>query len=505
MSVMGVLLGGAAVPQEAPVPPPSPLPSPSEPPAPQEPGEPPATADDNRLFEEQKIGPAAGVPTVSLAQAVSLALERNFGLLQTADSLAASRFRETAAVAAFHPKLTPSYARGGGDDQTIKLDASQRLPWTGGSVSASARLQSFPGVDTSLSHSSVLSLTLSQPLLRGIGPTATYFELKNSRRAREGQERSYELSRQRLAVDVVAAFYQVVKQRQLLAVARQSDERSRKLRGASEARMRVGLASKLDVLRADLQASQAQEAMVSFEAALETALETFRVLLGLSPTETVEPEAVALADRIEGEVEPLEVLLARAHAQRLEMLETEDLLRDSQRAAAVARQGLWPQLDLQLSLNQFAFGSSFQDAFSAFRSANRTVLFGFTTSYPLERAGERAQKAVAELDVDAKRRGLQQREYEIEAEVRAAVRNIERIQKSVELQRKGVAFAEQQHRLATLRYQRGLASNFDVVDAEGSLVASRTALVGLLTDYQVARIQLQKATGTLDVAREFGP
>jgi outer membrane protein TolC len=83
--------------------------------------------------------------------------------------------------------------------------------------------------------------------------------------------------------------------------------------------------------------------------------------------------------------------------------------------------------------------------------------------------------------------------------------NLDRIRKSVELQRKGVEFAAQQHRLATLRYQRGLASNFDVVDAEGSLVSARTALAGLLTDYQVAHVQLLRATGELDVTKAFRP
>ena len=75
--------------------------------------------------------------------------------------------------------------------------------------------------------------------------------------------------------------------------------------------------------------------------------------------------------------------------------------------------------------------------------------------------------------------------------------------KSIELQQKAVEVAEQQRRLATLRYQRGLASNFDVVDAEGSLVLARSALVGLLTSYRLARIELLRATGTLDVEREF--
>jgi len=98
---------------------------------------------------------------------------------------------------------------------------------------------------------------------------------------------------------------------------------------------------------------------------------------------------------------------------------------------------------------------------------------------------------------------VRQQELQIESEVRAALRELERIRKSVDLQKKGVEVAEQQRRLATLRYQRGLASNFDVVDAEGSLVLARSALVSLLTSYQVARIELMRVTGSLDVDQEF--
>ena len=87
--------------------------------------------------------------------------------------------------------------------------------------------------------------------------------------------------------------------------------------------------------------------------------------------------------------------------------------------------------------------------------------------------------------------------------MRSAARELERLAKSIELQRKAVDIAEQQRQLATLRYQRGLASNFDVVDAEGSLVVARSALVGLLTSHRVARYELLRATGSLDVEREF--
>jgi outer membrane protein len=85
------------------------------------------------------------------------------------------------------------------------------------------------------------------------------------------------------------------------------------------------------------------------------------------------------------------------------------------------------------------------------------------------------------------------------------VRDLEQVKKSVELQRQAVEVAAQQRRLAVLRYERGLGSNFDVVDAESSLVTARSALVQLLTTYAVARLDLKRTTGTLDVFREFAP
>src|SRR5262249_35865768 len=148
-------------------------------------------------------------------------------------------------------------------------------------------------------RSSYLKLELTQPLLRGFGPNASFFELTNRRRQEQGQERVLELTRQQLAVQVTGAFYQAVQQRTLVAVARQSLKRSRNLQEASEARLRVGLVSKLDVFRAQLQAAQAEESMVQAQSALETALERFRILLGLSPTDAVEPEAAALPDSLE--------------------------------------------------------------------------------------------------------------------------------------------------------------------------------------------------------------
>jgi outer membrane protein TolC len=458
----------------------------------------PPSEDERPAVAEEAVGPAPGVATVSLAQAVGVALKKNYGLLTTADSVQSSRINYSAARAQFYPQLIPTFQRSS-EESSFGLEATQRLPWTGGSLSATALMRALPGSDLGVTRSTGMQFLLRQPLLRGFGPNAAHYGLRNSRRVQQSQERNYELGRQRLAVDVARSFYQIIQQRQLLAVAGQSLKRSENLLKASEARLQVGLVSKLDVFRAELQASQAQDAMVRSQAGLETALEQFRVLLGLTPTEPLEPEAVELGDKLADESEPLEVLLDRARERRLELQEGRDQVQDAERSASLARQNLLPQLDLNLGVTQGGLGTTF---FNAFNSDRRVSVF-LSASYPVERSTERASKAVAEIEVAARGRNVRQQELQVEGEVRAALREMERIRKSVELQKKGVEVAEQQRRLATLRYQRGLASNFDVVDAESSLVLARSALVNLLTSYQVARIELMRVTGGLDVDTEF--
>ena len=467
------------------------------PPAP-DPSPQPAAAPSPALEEDVLLPP--DTPTIGLGPAVAMAMERNYSLLGSADQVAGARIREATSRAAFLPQVVPRFERSS-DNSLMGLEARQRLPWTGGSVTAGAALTSRPEELGPFPRTSDLRLVLTQPLLRGFGPNATFFDLRSSRRDRQGQERAFELARQRLAIDVARSYYQVIQQRQLLAVARQSYRRSESLRKASEARLEVGLVSKLDVYRAELQASQAQESMVRAESLLETELEKFRTLLGLGPTDALQPENVTLPEEIPpDDIEPLEVLTARALENRVDLRETSDLVEDARRTASLARQNLLPQLDLNVGITELGFGTSFG---SAFRTADRRVNVFVSTSYPLERSGDAANRAIANMAVEARRRGLRQRQLEVEAEVRAAVRELARIRKSIELQKKGVEVAEQQRRLATLRYQRGLASNFDVVDAEGSLVLARSARVSLLTRYQIAKVDLLRVTGVLDVDKEF--
>ena len=184
------------------------------------------------------------------------------------------------------------------------------------------------------------------------------------------------------------------------------------------------------------------------------------------------------------------------------MHEETDRIQDAERSLAVSRQNLLPQLDLNLRYERRGLGDTFTSSFRFIDNAFNVFL---STSYPLDRSSENASFALSQIDVAARRRQLRLVEYNIANEVRAAARSLERTGKSILLQERNIDFAEKQLRLATLRYQRGLASNFDIIDAENNLIQARSNYVSLVSDYHVARIELKRVTGTLQVETEFAP
>lgn len=439
---------------------------------------------------------------LSLDEAVQLALANNLNLLSTVDVVHGAQISEQVAESRFNFKMTPSYARGVGDqsvvDQRFGLQVSQLLPF-GTTVTGSYRTDTASNQLGNLNNS-ILGIGVTQPLLRGFGTRATQFELENAERNVQGAERNLELARQRLAVDVVASYYNIIRQQGLVEVAAGSLTRNRELLRASEARLEVGLASKLDVFRAELQLSQAEEALILRQEGLELALDAFKFNLGLGPNEQVSLEMV------QPEYQPIAVdidaLTETALRSRIEVREERDRIDDARRTRAISKQNLLPQLDLNMRYEQRGFGDSLTSSFDFQDSAFNVFL---STSYDLDRTSDNASYALAQIDLDARRRSLKLTEYNVANEVRAAARNVERVGKSIELQERSIDFAEKQLRLATLRYQRGLASNFDIIDAENNLIQARSNYVSLVTDYHVAKMQLKRVTGTLDLETEFAP
>ena len=93
-----------------------------------------------------------------------------------------------------------------------------------------------------------------------------------------------------MTVDVVSTYYRVVAQTAFVDVARQSLERARKLRDASEAKLDAGLVSQLDVLRAQQLVAQAEIQLFDAQAGIEDARDSLAFLMGREARDPFEIE-----------------------------------------------------------------------------------------------------------------------------------------------------------------------------------------------------------------------
>lgn len=94
-------------------------------------------------------------------------------------------------------------------------------------------------------------------------------------------------------------------------------------------------------------------------------------------------------------------------------------------------------------------------------------------------------------------------ERRVSEEVRRAHRAWTRTASTLGIQSKAVDLAERQLRLAQIRYERGVAGNFDVVDAEANLFEAQSAMIGAQVERALSWLTLTRLTGTLDPER-FG-
>ncbi len=440
------------------------------------------------------------VPILSLPDAVALALIQNDRLINMQDNVEQAQLSLRLARSNFRPKIVPnilgSFGQSSVSNQTYRIDLTQRFV-TGTELRAGVgasternQLGTYYNTDT--------TIALSQPLLRGFGPSVTRRALSAAEARTTDIVREQALSEQQVAVEVAAAYYRIVSQKIMTDVAQKTVERSRGLLAASEAKLEVGKVSQLDVFRARQLVAQAEGQSLDAQAAVDDAMDQLRYLLGRGPEYLFEVE-----DKIPAEVETVgvEAAIETALTRRLELVNAQQALAEASRVVSYNRNQLLPQFDLNLALTRRDVAESLRTAFKFDKLDFATF---FTISMPVDRTPQTIEYHNALIERDRRRREIALLRMRIVESVRRAVRQQARARQTLAVAEDAVEFAGKEVEVASLRYQRGLSNNLDVVNAEGSWLTARGRRVALMVELAIARLQLRMAMGVLDPRQDFG-
>ncbi len=164
-----------------------------------------------------------------------------------------------------------------------------------------------------------------------------------------------------------------------------------------------------------------------------------------------------------------------------------------------ARNQLLPDLSFQgsVGLNGLdATDPSYGDNLSELGSGNFFhYSAGLVLTIPLGNRQARAEFRRARLEREQAQVALRNLELEITAEVREAVRRIERDAKLVENTRAARVLAEEQLRIEQKRLEAGVSTTFEVLRLQRDLSVVQSAQVRAVTDYSKAIANLDRARG----------
>lgn len=338
--------------------------------------------------------------------------------------------------------------------------------------------------------SSILNLTITQPLLRGAGRRIVREPLTQSERNVVYAVRDFERFRAEFAVRVVGDYWAAVAQMADLANVEANHKTLAQSRMEIEELYNAGRKTVTDLGRAKQSEYSSDSQRVAAKSRLESTLDRFKLTLGLPVTAQVNLDPKELDRVTQQGVAKVEIdeaaAIALALQRRFDHRTTIDAVEDAGRRILVSEDALTMALDFRAALNvPSESGSSLNLDWSR---VNWSA--GFELDLALDKLAERNAYRSALISFDVAVRAREQSEDQIAADVRTSLRNIQSSIDSYTIQRFAVELAEKRVEATTGLFAAGRVAALEKLDAQDALLQAQLQLTASIVDYANARLDL---------------
>ncbi|MDD2763416.1 MAG: TolC family protein [Opitutaceae bacterium] len=450
--------------------------------------------------------------TLTLDDAVRLALENNRSIKVDAYSRAIARANLLSAYGQFDPALNfnrsynevytassaapengflPPATLIQGDYYSLSLGGV--LPWgTIYSLGGTAQNQRGTYNGFASNYLTTGGLTITQPLLRGFGPGANLLGVRIARANRALSDWQYRQTVIDTITSVVIAYSDLAAAHENLRIARSSRDLAATLLAENEKRFKVGSMSANDVASARARTAFREEAILFAERAVRDTDRQLRLLLGEGTFPADGPLlAIAPPPQPEEAAHPAEDL-QKAYGLRPDYQQARLSLEKSRYHETAARNQLLPQVDF---VGNYGY-TGFDQSFAASRRMvagqdNRAYSAGVVVSVPLTFAKGRGAARAARLERYQAEADLKRQEENIALAVATAAGQIETTQKRVAATQTALKLTQQTLDDEIKKLRAGASSTFNVLYIQDQLAAAEYG-------YYQARADERRAAAAYD-------
>lgn len=442
--------------------------------------------------------PAQAVETFSLEEVINRALTANRNMIDARDDIRRAAMRLDIAEAEFELKILPGAGIGvsGGDDASTQADLNLQVSLQK-KLAYGTDVSLTPGIQhTDDGYLSRARLRVTQPLLRGAGKDVTLSGVYGAQYAQRTSDRNFYLRQVDIVFGAVQRVYTIIRQQELMRLQAESARRLSDHAEAAAIKEQMGLVSAIDLYRARIQAGQASEDLLRIEEAYSEALDSLKFFLALPLEKEIAVTAPLSFDR-----EPLDTneMIEAALLNRVELAQSRDAIGEARRLSTLAKNDTLPELNVMLSVLRTADA---QDDFPGPFPDKTEWGISFGSSTDVMRTAEKIFFEESLINVDAAIRRQETIRDDIVSQVKREVRGLLRLEKAIDSQEEQIHQARGQMELAAVKFQHGLASNFDLIEAETALRRAQTQLISAVIDYILGQYRLRAVLGTLIERRE---
>jgi len=422
--------------------------------------------------------------TLTLEEAVSIALQRNTSLIKSKNSLSVSE----AELRSAYGDLLPSFgASGSWDWRRIEDDGGAQVDFFGNPI------QIDPSTSESRSYSAGFGGNFT--LFNGMANWANISQKSNNL---EASEFDIAKIKQDIVFRTTEYYYAVINNEEVLKVRLENVRYNQKLLETIEEKNRLGSIPIVDVYAQQVQLGNAELQLIQAENIYENSKSALLNYLALDVLE----EYLFVNEMIDGadvnteiymkEFGEMEVMVNEALQNRFDYKSQKLAVESAHSGVTIARGGIFPQLT-----GNYSYGSSATTIDNLFN--RRTTSVGLTLSIPIFsnfNVDTRIQSAqIMALNTEEDLAAL---ERQIKIEIKQGYLDLLASKKNLDVTNKNVISAGENRRINTERYNLGAGNIVQLIQADRDYVQALSSNINALFDFFTSRDKLLNALGKLD-------
>ena len=300
-------------------------------------------------------------------------------------------------------------------------------------------------------------------------------------------------TRQAVQLDVATAYYSLqLADTNVLVAEAQVDDSTTSLRDA-ESRERAGIGTRFEVLQA--KSELANDEVNLIQALNNQRIARFDLARVLSFENTVEVAAIDPIDPTETWDLTLEETIVLAFEKRAEFESLREQVEQLRQNAQNALSSVRPNVSI---FSSFDYAAQLQDTFSELSFLERGYQVGAAFTWRFFDGFQSLSSAQqSDLQREQTRIGFEDARDQIRFEVEQAYFSLNSFREQIDAAKVGLESSQEELRLARLRFEAGVGTQTDVLNAQTRLAEARTNLSDAVSNYNLTIIQLQRAVNGL--------